>query len=310
MTHTSRCAIAWVATLASLAAEPCRADLFAVMSTGDEILRIDSATGAVTRTYPFPDFFPPFSGPSFGLAFDGRLLYVARGNGPISQIFTLDVVDHVWFPPAMADTFTESGIPQPLLGLGYHRDEFGLGMLIGVSRHMNGGENSHISQYMAPPFFDPFLINMNFPPGELPSNLAAHGADIDPATGDLWIAADEVMGATVLGRRFIRSDLSGTVLQTLTPPTFSPPVMIRGLGFDAGAMFVGGRQFVTNTNFVYEIDRSTGAIVRSFDIPGTGSLNGLAGGDVIPEPSSVLLAAVALSSFATKYRKRRPCEVG
>ena len=309
MTLTKSCAIACLTALAILTAAPCRGDLFAVMATGNEILRIDSATGSVTRTYPFPDFLPPFSGPSFGLAFDGRLLYVARGNGPMSQISTLDVVDHVWFPPAFVDTFTPSG-EQPLSGLGFRHDEFG-GTLIGVSRPIpGGGPLSHVFQYWPQPFFDPFLINMNIPPGELPSNLSAHGADIDPATGDLWIAADEVMGATVLGRRFIRSDLSGTVLQTLTPPTISPPVMIRGLGFDAGAMFVGGRQFMTNTNFVYEIDRSTGAIIRSFAIPGTGSLNGLAGGDVIPEPSSALLAVLALGSLATKRRLRKSLRLG
>jgi hypothetical protein len=284
------------------AATPCCADLFGVMGTGNEVFRIDSTTGVVTRTYPFPDFLPPFNGPSFGLAFDGRLLYLARGVGPASQLSILDVVDNVWLPPALVDTATTS---QPLVGLGYHRDEFGFGTLIGVSRHINSGPNSQVFQYLAPPFFDPFLINVNFPPGELPSNLAAHGADVDPATGELWIAADEVMGQTVVGRRIIRSDLTGAVLQTLTPNLPSLPTMIRGLGFDGGAMFIGGRQLATNINSIYEIDRSTGAVIRSFTLPGTGTLNGLAGGEVIPEPGSALLAGVVLGSLATCGGLRR-----
>lgn len=310
MTHTNRGAIACVVVLAGLAAAPCRGDLFAVMSTGRDVMRIDSATGVVTRTYTLPDYFPPPNAPAFGLAFDGRMLYLTRGAGPLSQIWFLDVTTNVWFPPAFADTFTPSG-EQPLSGLGFRHDEFG-GSLIGVSRSFAGGppSPSHVFQYMPQPFFDPFLINTNIPPGELPANLSAHGADIDPDTGDLWIVADQLMGQTIVGRRLIRSDLNGTVLQTLTLPNISPPVMLRGLGFDAGAMFVGGRQFMTNTNFVYEIDRSTGEIIRSFAIPGAGSLNGLAGGDVIPEPSSALLAVIALSSLATKYRRRRPCEIG
>lgn len=292
----------FVAAIA-ITASPCRGDLFAVMATGDEVLRINSATGAVTRRYPKPDYLLPPIGPSFGMAFDGRLLYMAHGAGPMSQLSILDVVDHIWFPPAFVDTNTGSGGPQPLVGLGYHRDEFGLGTLIGVSRRMTG-VNSNVFQYLVPPFFDPLLINMNFPPGELPSNLAAHGANVDPVTGDLWILADEVAGQTIVGRRLIRSDLTGAVMQTLALTATSSPTTLRGLGFDAGAMFVGGRQFMTNLNIISEIDRSTGAVIRSFEIPGAGSLNGLAGGEVIPEPSSVLLAVLAMGVVAGRRRTR------
>ena len=54
-----------VLVLALDAAAPCRADLFAALSAGTEILRIDSTTGDVTRTYPIP----PFS--RDGIAHDG-----------------------------------------------------------------------------------------------------------------------------------------------------------------------------------------------------------------------------------------------
>jgi hypothetical protein len=157
---------------------------------------------------------------------------------------------------------------------------------------------------MAQPFFDPFLMNMNFPPGELPPNLVAQGADVDPATGDLWISVDEFSGNSIVGRRLIRSDLSGTVLQTVTP-ALAQPTLIRGVGFDAGAMFIGGRHLPSATINIHEVDRTTGAIVRSFPVPVAGNLGGLAGGEVIPEPGSVLLAAVALGGLAARYRSRR-----
>jgi hypothetical protein len=176
------------ALAAALVSAPGRADLFAVSTGGDEVLRIDTASGSVRRTYPFPDFLPPGNPPNFALAFDGRILYLARGGGGFSELLYLDVVNHVWFPPSFVDTFSPSG-PQSLTGLGYRPDEFG-GSLIGVSRSIPlvGGPPSNIFQYPAFPFFDPFLMNMNFPPGELPPNLVAQGADVDPVTGDLWIS--------------------------------------------------------------------------------------------------------------------------
>jgi hypothetical protein len=298
--------IALACALVMALAAPCRADLFAVSTGGNEVLRIDTASGNVTRTYPFPDFLPLGNPPNAGLAFDGRILYLTRGAGGFSEMLYLDVVNHEWFPPSLfVDTFSPSG-PQSLTGLGYRPDEFG-GSLVGVSRSIPivGGPPSNIFQYMAFPFFDPFsLMNTNFPPGELPPNLVAQGADVDPATGDLWISVDEFSGQTIVGRHLIRSDLTGAVLQTVTPAV-GQPTLIRGVGFDGGAMFIGGRHLPTGTNNVYEVDLTTGAIIRSFPVPMTGILGGLTGGDVIPEPGSALLIAIALGGVAARYRSRR-----
>ena len=73
----------------------CRADLFAVLSAGTEIQRIDSTTGDVTRTYPIPPFFPATGSPTMGLAFDGRILYMNRTAGTFNLLLQLDVVDEI-----------------------------------------------------------------------------------------------------------------------------------------------------------------------------------------------------------------------
>jgi hypothetical protein len=90
MTSTKFRAIAVLWVLSSAA--PCHADLFAVSSPVREVLRIDSTTGAVTRTYPFPDFFTGASPAS--MAFDGRIVYLTRPTGfELNEMLRLDVVD-------------------------------------------------------------------------------------------------------------------------------------------------------------------------------------------------------------------------
>lgn len=304
MTHPNLGAIACAVAVALGLVAPCYADLFAMTTTGDRVMRIDSTTGAITRSYPLPDYFPP-TPPTSGMAFDGRILYLARSTPIHTDILFLDVVDHLWYPPVLAETYTPPNNSHSLGGLGFRPDEFG-GSLIGVSRFTANVGPSHIFQYpiWSQPIFDPLLININFPPGELPANLSAHGADIDPATGDLWITADEVSGNMVLGRRLIRSDMTGAVLQTLIPAV--PPVtMIRGLGFDEGAMFVAGRHLPSLTNSIFEIDQTTGAVIRSFPIPDGGLFGALTGGEVIPEPTSALLVALALAGVISCRPLRR-----
>jgi hypothetical protein len=170
--------------------------------------------------------------------------------------------------------------------------------LIGVSRNPPDDPPSHIFQYPWPIGFPgPNLINVNFPLGQLPPNMAAHGADIDPTTGDLWIAVDEHMGNLIVDRHLLRTDLSGTVLETLTP-MLDPIALVRGVAFDAGEMFVGGRNVVTQANTIYEIDRVTGAVLRSFTLPGSGTLGALTGGVVLPEPGGYSLGLIAAAVLA------------
>jgi hypothetical protein len=298
MNSTKHCALFVGIGLTILATAPCRADLFAVLSTSPEILRIDSATGNVTHTYPFPDWLPFNPTQTVGLAFDGRVVYMNRRAFGFEELWSLDVVNNFWHAPLFIDSFVPPSGQRPLSGLGFLPDGYGSGNLIGVSRNPPDDPPSHIFQYPWPIGFPgPNLINLNFPPGELPPNMAAHGADIDPTTGDLWIAVDEHVGNLIVGRHLLRTDLSGTVLETLTP-MLDPVTLIRGVGFDAGGMFIAGRSLPTQTNVVYEIDRVTGAVLRSFALPGSGTLGALTGGEVLPEPGGYSLGLIAAAVLA------------
>ena len=241
-----------------------------------------------------------------GLAFDGRILYLNRNAGAFNLLFQLDVVDEIWYPPVVMDTFfNPSGLPQPVSGLGFVPGDYGFGSLIAVSRNPIDAPPSYIFKYdiYYPGFPDP-IVNVNVPVGELPPNMDAQGADVDSATGDLWIAADELGGPSRIPR-LLRTDLTGAVLQTLTP-LVDPPTIVRGLGFDGDAMFIAGRHLPTQTNNVYEIDRTTGAILRSFALPGPGTVGALTGGSVIPEPGAAVLAALAMVCMISRRRPSRP----
>src|SRR4051794_16745531 len=98
-----------------------RADLFVDMQPQNQILRIDSSTGAVVQTYTNPF---NFSGSlSAGLTFDGQFLYMTRHNpNPSSAfdfLFMLDAVNEAWFPPTPISTLPNpSDQPQAISGLG------------------------------------------------------------------------------------------------------------------------------------------------------------------------------------------------
>ena len=78
--------------------------------------------------------------------------------------------------------------------------------------------------------------------------MVAQGADYDVATGEFWITASE-LGAPMPNLRLLHTDLAGNVLQTLSP-ALGPATLMRGLGFDNGAMFIAGRDLSTSTNRV------------------------------------------------------------
>ena len=104
--------------------------------------------------------------------------------------------------------------------------------------------------------------------------------------------------------RLLHTDLAGNVLQTLSP-ALGPATLMRGLGFDNGAMFIAGRDLPGMTNRVYEIDRTSGAVIRSFTLPGNVAPAALTGGTVIipvPEPGSIILMMTGLTGL---FRRRR-----
>jgi hypothetical protein len=298
-----------------------RADLFATMLSGRNVLRLDSVTGDLLRTYEMPAFI---SGPtSFrGMGFDGRFLYLTRTlPGPIDEVWTLDVVDDVWyFPSTQLETFP-SEPNSALNGLGVKRGPFGLRTLLAVGR-VNSiiappppSPQSYLFEY---PFFFPGLPgvipNANIPPGTPPVGLDAQGADVDPATGDFWIAGDEVNSERqIIGHTIMRVALDGTVLQSVTPQV-DDLIVTRGLAFDRGSLFIAGRAFGPEglANRIYEIDRATGEVLNSFPLPISGQgpgmgppVSALTGGEVVPEPSSAAMTLVGLVYLSVQGRRRR-----
>src|SRR4051812_1058575 len=288
-----RCHLAG-AFIALVVAASGRADLFVDMQPQNQIWRIDSSTGSVLQTYVNP--FRGSTSVTAGLTFDGQSLYMTRHNPNafFDELLTLDAVNDMWMPPQFISTLPNpSGQPQAISGLGMMGDAFGLQTLVAVTRNPAGEPPSFILQYqMFPPFFEPFVQDPLSPAGLLPPTMDAQGADIDRATGELWITASEITGT---GRftRLLHTDFDGNILQTLTPPLASPTT-IRGLAFDDGAMFIAGRDVPTTTNSVYKIDRTSGQILQSFSLGTTGNVAGLAGGSLVPEPTIVSIAAVGI----------------
>jgi hypothetical protein len=285
------------------AAAPCRADLFAYIAPQDQILRIDSASGNVTQTYDIPGYFPPASSTS-GMAFDGRVLYLTSHLGSFDFLLQYDVTQDFWYPgPTLLLTVPNStGGQETISGLGMVPDGFGGGNLIAVTRKLADSPASYIFQYQViPGLFDPVFPDGNNPVGALPPAMDAQGADYDVATGELWISATE-LGAPAPNLRLLHTDVAGNVLQTLSPAV-GPATLGRGLGFDNGAMFITGRDLPTSTNRVYEIDRTSGAVLRSFSLPGTFAPAALTGGTIIPEPGSFVLMAIGVTGLSLRRRR-------
>lgn len=284
-------------------AAPCYADLFAYIAPQDQILRIDSASGSVTQTYDIPDFAPPGSTVS-GMTFDGQVLYLTRHLGSFDFLLRYDVTLDFWYPaPDFLPTLPDSnGGQQPISGLGIVPDGFGGGNLIAVTRKPADAPASYIFQYQViPGLFDNVFPDGSNPVGALPSAMDAQGADYDVATGELWITASE-LGAPTPNLRLLHTDIAGNVLQTLSP-ALGPASLGRGLGFDNGAMFISGRDVPTSTNRVYEIDRISGAVLRSFPLPGNFAPSALAGGTIIPEPGTIVLMSIGHAGLFGRRRR-------
>jgi hypothetical protein len=287
----------------------CRADLFALTSGLPQVVRIDSATLQVKQTYadPFGPIGPPVSSLFTGLAFDGRRLTWTQDLGGITGLAQFDVLTEEWIPPMpIFDIF----FPENIAGLGYLGPDSG-GAFLGVSR-------SRINEPLMPAQIyriEPFGVAL--PLGELPPEYRAQALDVDPTTGDIWIAAQNIalqriellkIGIVEPLPELLAADdeelasplavTPGVVIQhVLAPPL--PPTSIRGLGFDNGQLFV-----VSVNRTLYEIDRATGDVLRSAAFTLPASIGGLAGGTVVPEPRGLALTVVALvSALALVYRR-------
>jgi hypothetical protein len=143
--------------------------------------------------------------------------------------------------------------------------------------------------------------------------------DVDAATGEIWIGARntalqrvELLSISVAGPFQAPAVRQGDdessaaaaaapaviINSVLTPP--APPIAIRALGFDQGRMFI-----VTGARTLNEIDRTTGEILRSIELPNIGVIAGLAGGTLVPEPAALLSMAMTLLAAALTHCRRR-----
>lgn len=279
----------------------CRADLFAAIPAEGQILRINSASGAIVDAYEIPIWLPPVSPSAMGMAFDGRWLSINVGSAGLQELWQFDVVDEYWLPGGFIDTTAvPAGPPRSIAGFGYLPNGIGGANLIGVTLRNAAVAPSYIFQFGPLPGFPNSVLPVG-PPVELPANLSALGADVDPATGELWIGVDEIIeGVNV--PRLVRADYTGAILQTLTPSGSASP--IRGVGFDDGAMFIGVRNLPRQSNEIYEVDRTTGAVLRTITLQPEMRIAALAGGPVIPEPSAGMLLAVSAACALARRRAR------
>jgi hypothetical protein len=308
MNTTSFRLILFLMTLATftISTDTCNADLFALMTGNGGIVRMDSTTGAVIDTYAIEPFvtFPGSPQVDSGLAFDGRNLYVdiIQNIPGFEEIWMFNLATETWQPSAILETFfLDPPIGKRISGLGYTTGTFGDPTLVAVTRREPNSAPGFILEYpLTPPFFPSIPIQ---PAGELPADIDAQGVDVDAATGEIWIAGEQVQG-TNRTAILLRAELDGTILETLTP-AIGPAVIPRGLAFDNGQMFIGARNLPNVSNEVYRIDPATGAVLTSFVItggttPSGGVIAALTGGTVVPEPTTGALCLVIAGFMASR----------
>jgi len=303
--HALPFTLALCALTALTSSAPCRADLFALLGSERQIVRLDSTTGAVLDAYPFDTFIPQVTSAA-GLAFDGRTLSISDPGGFAPNVlYRYDVNYGFWHLPSPIITDPGAGSDAQLNGLGFLRTENGE-WLFGVTRDLSDLPPSHLYQFFSFPPGGPDPL-FSGPPQALPAGFAAQGLDADPVTGELWIAGDQIEMQTRTPM-LLRTDLTGAVLQTLVPQ-FDPPTLLRGVGIDGDKLFVAGRNLPTLSNQIYQIDRTTGAVLNTFTLSGPGNtsglIGGLAGGTIVPEPTSGLLSAGLFGAVSALRGRRR-----
>jgi hypothetical protein len=268
----------------------CRADLFAVGTLAGELHRIDADTGQLLNSYLLPT--GPIGSPSeSGLAFDGRIVYLSRNVGGPTEVLRFDAVTETWLPPAFISPFPGVDF---VAGLGFlRRPDFPT--LIGVAWNITGDVPLEVVEIQ---MFDTFGFTNSF--ASLPPNLNGMGLDVDPETGEIWVATRVSMQMPPAQSLF-RLDSEGNVLAELPYVLGPPPVRIaRGLGFDEGRLFVAD-----TLRTIYELNRTDGSIIRSFTLPVDGPIGALTGGRVVPEPSSATIAVLIGALFTLGGRNRR-----
>jgi hypothetical protein len=299
------------ATLCVASPQPCRADLFAVATGPGSVVRIDSDTLEVTNTYP-----NPFGvvGPSafVGVAFDGRMLSWTRSvaGGSFHEFTQFDVIDEVFLPPVPLFGILP---PYQISGLGALGPEFG-GSLLAVAGTTFPGSAPGMF-YRIEPFGGAIPLA-----GELPPLLTPLGLDVDPNTGEIWVAVrnfeeppihNELLRVSIpelqplAALASVADDaplpvVAGPTIEQVIQLAFIAPAAVRGVAFDDGHLFVasGNRQ-------LFELDRVDGTLLRSVQLPGSFIIGGIAGGVVIPEPSTALLLAFAAAAGIQRRKRRR-----
>jgi hypothetical protein len=290
---------------------PCRADLF-VLTTGPEPLhRVDTATLGIVESYLDPFGFP-VSAAFSGLAFDGRILSWTVDLFGMAELHQFDAFSRI---PLTPTPLFDVSPTDPIAGLG----ALGPGVP-GVFGPLYGVSRSRIIQ----PSFNPATIYRigPFAPlqllGQLPPEYIAGSMDVDLATGEIWIGARntalqraELLSISVADPFQAPAVLQGDdefsaaaaaapaviINSVLTPPV--PPIAMRGLGFDEGRMFI-----VTGARTLNEIDRTTGEILRSVELPNIGVIAGLAGGTLVPEPATFSSMAITLVAAVVRRRPK------
>jgi hypothetical protein len=241
-------------------------------------------------------------------AFAGPVLYsVTYSNGMINtQDANTGVVLNSFAPPIPVQQGGGIGLAASDSELFYCAIETSL-----IFR-LNPSTGALIGSYFEPvPVTDPQIDSLGYGPSSFgPTLFAGDYANnriylLNSTTGDVftsYLTSYDLIGGMdfdTTTNRLWTSDINGVVYST-TPET---GVVISSLPTTGGAFGMGlveGRLFTGFGGTILERDKTTGAVINSFNSPGFENLAALAG---IPEPAAVAL--LALGGLLVPRRRRR-----
>jgi hypothetical protein len=257
-----------------------------------QIHRIDADSGAILRTYDVP--FLPVLNLHSGLAFDGRILYVAHTLFPeLIEIQRFDVVEEYWLDSA-GSTLTFAPLFDAVGGVGLVRRPENQASLVAVSANQQPPVAGPSMEVVEIELFDTFPAPHASPIASFPHHFRGFGLDVEPLTNKIWIATRDTSTNV---QSLVQIDLAGNVLGAL-PIVGNPPVpQARGVAFDDDRLFINNA-----ARTIFEIDRTNGTVVRSFALPITGVIGSLTGGDVVPEPTTAVLILLAVAAGPQRRR--------